>query len=114
MLLFLRGSARLRPETPDLMIRLGLHDRVFTTTTRRTLSGTALAPHLACVFALGLEGAFRQAWSAALYLDLADGTRSQGPWPRGQLRPGSSARYHPRPPAATGKNTKSQPDDRQQ
>jgi hypothetical protein len=28
VLLFLRGSARLRPETPDLTIRLVLQDRV--------------------------------------------------------------------------------------
>jgi hypothetical protein len=42
VLLFLRGSARLRPETPDLTIRLVLQDRVLTATTRRTLSDTAL------------------------------------------------------------------------
>lgn len=42
MLLFLPGSARLRPETPDLTIRLVLQDRVLTATTRRTLSDTAL------------------------------------------------------------------------
>lgn len=42
MLLFLRGSAWLRPETPDLTIRLVLQDRVLTATTRRTLSDTAL------------------------------------------------------------------------
>jgi hypothetical protein len=30
VLLFLRGSARLRPETPDLTIRLVLQDRVLT------------------------------------------------------------------------------------
>jgi hypothetical protein len=41
-LLFLPGSARLRPETPDLTIRLVLQDRVLTATTRRTLSDTAL------------------------------------------------------------------------
>jgi len=42
VLLFLRGSAWLRPETPDLTIRLVLQDRVLTATTRRTLSDTAL------------------------------------------------------------------------
>ena len=42
MLLFLPGSARLRPEPPDLTIRLVLQDRVLTATTRRTLSDTAL------------------------------------------------------------------------
>ena len=42
MLLFLGGSARLRPETPDLTIRLVLQDRVLTATTRRPLSDTAL------------------------------------------------------------------------
>ena len=49
MLLFLRGSAWLRPETPDLTIRLVLQDRVLTATTRRTLSDTALVlqPHFA-------------------------------------------------------------------
>jgi hypothetical protein len=41
VLLFLPGSARLRPETPDLTIRLVLQDRVLTATTRRTLSDTA-------------------------------------------------------------------------
>jgi hypothetical protein len=34
----------LRPETPDLTIRLVLQDRVLTATTRRTLSDTALGP----------------------------------------------------------------------
>jgi hypothetical protein len=44
VLLFLRGSAWLRPEPPDLTIRLVLQDRVLTaTTTGRTLSDTALA-----------------------------------------------------------------------
>jgi hypothetical protein len=43
-LLFLCGSARLRPETPELTIRLVLQDRVLTATTRRTLSDTALVP----------------------------------------------------------------------
>ena len=42
MLHFLPGSARLRPETPDLTIRLVLQDRVLIATTRRTLSDTAL------------------------------------------------------------------------
>jgi hypothetical protein len=42
VLLFLRGSARLRPETPDLTIRLVLQDRVLTATTRRMLSDTAI------------------------------------------------------------------------
>jgi hypothetical protein len=42
VLLFLRGGAQLRPETPDLTIRLVLQDRVLTATTRRTLSDTAL------------------------------------------------------------------------
>jgi hypothetical protein len=41
VLLFLPGSARLRPETPDLTIRLVLQDRVLTATTRQTLSDTA-------------------------------------------------------------------------
>jgi len=43
VLLFLRGSARLRPQTPGLTIWLVLHDRMFTATTRRTLSDTAPA-----------------------------------------------------------------------
>jgi hypothetical protein len=42
VLLFLRGSARLRPATPDLTIRLVLQDRVLTATTGRTLLVAAL------------------------------------------------------------------------
>ena len=43
MLLCLRGGGRLRPQSPDLTIRLVLRDRMLTATTRRTLADAALA-----------------------------------------------------------------------
>jgi hypothetical protein len=48
VLLFLRGSAWLRPETPDLTIRLVLQDRVLTATTRANVGGIVKTCGSAC------------------------------------------------------------------
>jgi hypothetical protein len=70
VLLFLRASARLRPETPDLTIRLVLQDRVFTATTRRTLSDTALA-EVPCADSLTIKGKARCSMRASVMLGRA-------------------------------------------
>lgn len=80
MLLFLRGSAWLRPETPDLTIRLVLQDRVLTATTRRTLSDTALVLVLQSQFGWGRLPAFRSRGRG----DMAQAVRRSA-WPSGEV-----------------------------
>jgi hypothetical protein len=65
VLMFLRGGARLRPQTPDLTIRLVLHDRVFTAT-GRTLPDTALGAGIRPTKARSVAGIPLRAKRAAL------------------------------------------------